>query len=312
VDVNSTFSYQGGQGAGTGIVLSSNGEVLTNNHVIDGATKVSVTDVGNGKTYNASVVGYDPTHDLAVLQLQGASGLQTAKLGDSSKSAVGDPVVAVGNAGGRGGAPSSTGGSITAVNQSITAGDEAGGSSEQLSGLIQVNANIQPGDSGGSLVNTSGDVIGVDTAASQGTSLTSSGTQGFAIPINQALATAKAIEAGHGSSDVHLGPTAFLGAELSPSNNPSGGFGRNQGGFDSSSASGAPLAGVVSGGPLAQAGLAAGDVITSINGTTVDSSSALSSTLIQHHPGDKVQVGWVDSSGQSHTTTVTLASGPPA
>jgi S1-C subfamily serine protease len=312
VDVNSTFSYQGGQGAGTGIVLSSNGEVLTNNHVIDGATKVSVTDVGNGKTYNASVVGYDPTHDLAVLQLQGASGLQTAKLGDSSKSAVGDPVVAVGNAGGRGGAPSSTGGSITAVNQSITAGDEAGGSSEQLSGLIQVNANIQPGDSGGSLVNTSGDVIGVDTAASQGSSLTSSGTQGFAIPINQALATAKAIEAGHGSSDVHLGPTAFLGAELSPSNNPSGGFGRNQGGFDSTSASGAPLAGVVSGGPLAEAGLAAGDVITSINGTTIDSSSTLSSTLIQYHPGDKVQLGWVDSSGQSHTTTVTLAGGPPA
>jgi S1-C subfamily serine protease len=312
VDVNSTFSYQGGQGAGTGIVLSSNGEVVTNNHVIDGATKVSVTDVGNGKTYNASVVGYDPTHDLAVLQLQGASGLQTAKLGDSSKSAVGDPVVAVGNAGGRGGAPSSTGGSITAVNQSITAGDEAGGSSEQLSGLIQVNANIQPGDSGGSLVNASGDVIGVDTAASQGSSLTSSGNQGFAIPINQALATAKAIEAGHGSSDVHLGPTAFLGAEVSPSNNPSGGFGRNQGGFDSSSVSGAPLAGVVSGGPLAQAGLAAGDVITSINGTTVDSPSTLSSTLTQYHPGDKVQVGWVDSSGQSHTTTATLASGPPA
>jgi S1-C subfamily serine protease len=312
VDVNSAFSYQGGQGAGTGIVLSSNGEVLTNNHVIDGATKVSVTDVGNGKTYNASVVGYDPTHDLAVLQLQGASGLQTAKLGDSSKSAVGDPVVAVGNAGGRGGTPSSTGGSITAVNQSITAGDEAGGSSEQLSGLIQVSANIQPGDSGGSLVNASGDVIGVDTAASQGSSLTSSGNQGFAIPINQALATAKAIEAGHGSSGVHLGPTAFLGAEVSPSNNPSSGFGRNQGGFDSSSASGAPLAGVVSGGPLAQAGLAAGDVITSINGTTVDSSSTLSSTLTQYHPGDKVQVGWVDSSGQSHTTTVTLASGPPA
>jgi S1-C subfamily serine protease len=314
VDVNSTFSYQGGQGAGTGIVLSSNGEVLTNNHVIDGATKVSVTDVGNGKTYNASVVGYDPSHDLAVLQLQGASGLQTAKLGDSSKTAVGDPVVAVGNAGGTGGTPTSTGGSITALNRSITAGDEAGGSSEQLSGLIQVNANIQPGDSGGSLVNGSGEVIGVDTAASQGSTLTSSGNQGFAIPINQALATAKAIEASHGSSDVHLGPTAFLGAELSPSNNQSAslGYGGSDGGFGSSNASGAPLAGVVSGGPLAEAGIAAGDTITSIDGTTIDSSSTVSSTLIQHHPGDKVQVGWVDSSGQSHTTTVTLASGPPA
>ena len=182
VDINSTFSYQSAQGAGTGIVLTSNGEILTNNHVINGATKISVTDIGNGKTYNANVVGYDATGDIAVLQLQGASGLQTAKIGDASKAAVGESVVAVGNAGGTGGTPSSAGGSITALNQSITAGDDLDGANEQLSGLIQVNADIQPGDSGGSLVNTAGEVIGMDTAASQGNSSTPPGPRASPFP----------------------------------------------------------------------------------------------------------------------------------
>src|SRR5262249_55969418 len=184
VDINVTFGYKGAQGAGTGIVLTSKGEVITNNHVINGATKISVTDIGNGKTYSANVVGYDASHDIAVLQLQGASGLTTAKIGDSSQAAVGQSVVAIGNAGGTGGTPSNAGGSITDLNQSITASDDLGGTSEQLSGLIQVNADIQPGDSGGSLVNTSGEVIGIDTAASQGYSLQSTGNQGYAIPIN--------------------------------------------------------------------------------------------------------------------------------
>ena len=168
VDINSTFGSEGAKGAGTGIVLTANGEILTNNHVVDLATSISVTDIGNGKTYPATVVGYDSTKDIAVLQLQGASGLQTAKLGDSSTAAVGDPVVALGNAGGTGGTPSAAAGSITALNQSITAGDDLDGSSEQLSGLIQTNADVQAGDSGGSLVNSSGEVIGVDTAASDG------------------------------------------------------------------------------------------------------------------------------------------------
>src|SRR5262249_36999027 len=138
--------------------------------------------------------------------------------------------------------------------------------------------------------------------------------QAFAIPIDQALATAKAIEAGHGSSDVHVGSTAFLGAEVTPSGDQgsSGGGDGGLGGFNSSSTSGAALSGVVSVGPAAEAGLAEGDVITSLGGTTIDSASTLSQTMVRYHPGDKVQLGWVDSSGQSHTTTVTLASGPPA
>ena len=315
VDINSTLSYQSAQGAGTGIVLSSTGEILTNNHVIDGATKISVTDVGNGKTYNATVVGYDAAHDTAVLQLQGASGLQTAKLGDSSKVAVGESVVAIGNAGGTGGIPTPAGGSITALNQSITASDELGGNSEQLSGLIQVNADIQAGDSGGSLVNSAGQVIGMDTAASAGSLSQSAGNQGFAIPIDQALSTARQIESGQGTATVHVGATAFLGVMISSSGEPTGpgGYsGEGPGSFAGSGTSGAAVSSVVNGGPAGQAGLAAGDVITSLNGQTVDSASTLSKLMAGLHPGDEVQLGWTDTSGQAHTATVDLGTGPPA
>jgi S1-C subfamily serine protease len=312
VDINSTFSYQSAQGAGTGIVLTSNGEVLTNNHVINGATKISVTDVGNGKTYNATVVGYDSSHDVAVLQLQGASGLRTAQLGNSSSAAVGQSVVAIGNAGGTGGTPSSAGGSITAVNQSITAGDQLDGTSEQLSGLIQVNADIQAGDSGGSLVNTAGQVIGLDTAASSSFSIQTSGTEGFAIPINQAMTIVQQIESGQGSATAHVGPSAFLGVLLASSGSGQNGSGFGGGGFGGSSSSGLTISSVVSGGAAEQAGLGAGDVITSLDGQAVDSASTLSGLMVSHHPGDKVQIGWTDASGQSHTTTVVLGSGPPA
>ena len=167
VDVVSTLGDENGKAAGTGMVLTSNGEVLTNNHVIDGATSISVTDIGNGHTYKATVVGYDKTKDIAVLQLQNASGLRTVTFGDSSTVSVGQQVVAIGNAEGKGGQPSVVTGSVTALNQSITASDEGSASnSEQLTGLIQTNAPIQPGDSGGPLVNSAGQVIGIDTAAS--------------------------------------------------------------------------------------------------------------------------------------------------
>ncbi len=315
VDVNSTFSYQGAQGAGTGVVLSSTGEILTNNHVIDGATKISVTDVGNGKTYNAAVVGYDASHDIAVLQLDGASGLQTAELGDSASTAVGDPVVAIGNAGGGGGTPTSAGGSITALGQSITASDELGGTSEQLSGLIQVNADVQAGDSGGSLVNSAGQVIGIDTAGSAGSSSQSSGTQGFAIPINQALTIAQQIESGNGSATAHVGPTAFLGVQISPSGGQTGsgsyygGGSANPGGPGTS---GAAISGVVNGAAAQRAGLTAGDAITSLDGQAVSSAADLSRLMVGDHPGSQVTLGWTDTSGQPHTATIDLGAGPPA
>jgi len=311
VDINSTFGYEGASGAGTGIVLTSTGEILTNNHVIDGATAISVVDVGNGKTYKATVVGYDATQDIAVLQLQGASGLKVANIGDSSKATVGESVVAIGNAGGTGGAPSAAGGSILALNQPITASDELGGTSEQLTGLIEVNADVQPGDSGGSLVNSSGQVIGIDTAASGSNGQddpfaayqsASSGNQGFAIPINEALTIAHQMVAGTASATVHIGSTAFLGVELASADSY----------YGSSTASGAAIAAVIDGGTAAQAGLAEGDVITSLGGHTVDSATTLSTLMAGYHAGTKVALGWTDVNGQAHTATVALGSGPSA
>ena len=240
VDVVSTDGYQGATSAGTGIVLSSTGEVLTNNHVVNGATSIKVTDIGNGKTYTATVVGYDATHDVAVIQLQDASGLTTASLGNSSTVQTGDSVTALGNAEGKGGTPSVAPGTVTALNQSITASDELSNVSEQLTGLIETNAPIQPGDSGGSLVNSYGQVIGMDTAAgssdqTQGQSSTATATQAYAIPINEAVSIAQQIESGTTTADVHIGATAFLGLEIGSSSTGSsgsngiGGFGGSNG-----------------------------------------------------------------------------------
>jgi S1-C subfamily serine protease len=225
---------------------------------------------------------------------------------------------------------------VTALNQSITAQDQGDGTSEQLNGLIETNANIQAGDSGGALVNTSGEVIGVDTAASAGYSFQfngqGQGNQGFAIPINTAMSIARQIEAGKGSSTIHIGTTAFLGVEISPngsspgsgSGNGGNGFGPfgGGGGFGNSGStgntgnggstgSGAAVAGVVTNGPAQEAGIAQGDVITSLGGKTINSADDLTRDMSSYHPGDKVQVAWTDAQGQTHTATVQLSSGPP-
>jgi S1-C subfamily serine protease len=341
VDVVTTLGYQGGRAAGTGIVLTSDGEVLTNNHVIRGATSIKVTDVGNGRTYTAKVVGYDASKDVAVIKLQNASGLTTANLGDSSSVQAGDAVTALGNAGGKGGTPSVASGTVTALNQSITASDEgSGANSEQLSGLIETNADIQPGDSGGALVDAYGQVIGMNTAASSGTQFQSesgqSAAQAYAIPIDKAETIADQIEGGQSSSTVHIGATAFLGIESGGSNSGSGsgdsggfggfgGFGQGDGsgfgGFGqgdgsasdgSGASSGVTISGALSGSPAANAGLTAGDTITSVGGQSVSSADDIQQALVKYHPGDKIAVNWVDQSGQSQTATVTLASGPAA
>jgi S1-C subfamily serine protease len=307
VDVVSTLGYQQSEAAGTGLVLTPSGEVLTNNHVIEGATSITVTDVGSGRSYQATVVGYDQSKDIAVLQLQGASGLQTVSLGNSDTAAIGQAVVGIGNAGGAGGTPSVASGQITALGQSITASDAGSGTSEQLTGLIEDNADIQPGDSGGPLVNTAGQVIGIDTAASTATGFQfqtqqSQATQAFAIPINEALSIAHQIMASDASSTVHIGSTGFLGVEVMSASNAA-----DQG---IQAGSGAVVAGVLPGSAAEGAGITAGDVITSVDGQSVSSPSALQSAMEQHHAGDTVTLGWTDQSGQSHSATVTLAAGP--
>jgi S1-C subfamily serine protease len=317
VDINTNLSYEDEQAAGTGMVLTSTGEILTNNHVIDGATSISVTDVGNGKTYSATVVGYDRTGDIAVIKLNGASGLQTVTTA-SATAAVGQAIVGIGNAGGTGGTPSAAGGSVTALDQSITASDDSGGNSENLTGLIEVNAGIEPGDSGGSLVDAQGQVLGMDTAASTASGYEDGATQAYAIPIQTALSVAKKIESGQASSTIHIGPTAFLGVGVgssSGSSDSSGSFGSsgNLGGSGSSSnSSGAYVSEVLSGSVAGRAGVVVGDTITSLNGTTINSPTDLSNLLEPEHPGDTVQLQWTDSSGQTHSASVTLGSGPPA
>ena len=306
VDINLTLGYGSGEGAATGIVLTASGLVLTNNHVVDGATAIQATDLGNGRSYSATVLGYDTSKDVALIQLRGASGLATAQLGDSSAVTVGQAVVGIGNAGGLGGTPSAAAGAVVALDQQITAGDVLDGSSEQLAGLIETNADIRPGDSGGPLLNAAGQVIAMDTAASGGFSLNSTAhhNQSFAIPINTARAVVSQIENHDASATVHIGPTAFLGVELQPAaqGSLSGGSG--------SASSGATIDGVVPGTPAAHAGLTAGDTIVSVGGQPVASPTALTVLLTRHQPGDKVAIGWSDTSGGQHTSTVTLAAGP--
>ena len=294
VDIVTELKYQGGEAAGTGMILTSNGEVLTNNHVVNGATSIKVTVVSTGATYNATVVGTDPTEDVAVVQLQNASGLQTAKTADSSKVQAGDAVTAVGNAGGVGGTPSAATGSVIATGQSLTASDENGSNAETLNDMIQIDADVQAGDSGGPLYNASDKVIGMDTAASSSNSIGYGGqtAEAYAIPINRALSIADQIESGHETSTIHIGSPAFLGVGLQDSTN------------------GAVVTDVASGTPAEQAGLSAGDVITSLGGKTVDSAEALSTAIAAHNPGDHVTLGWTDQSGQSHSESITLIAGP--
>jgi S1-C subfamily serine protease len=187
VDVNTQLSKPGLRAAGTGIVLGSSGRVVTNNHVIDDAVSITVTDIGNGRIYPVTVVGHDPGHDIAVLQMQGASGLATALIGDSDKVAVNDEVVAIGNAGGLGGTPSIAPGKVTALHQTVIVADELTHSSQQLTGMIQVAADVEPGDSGGPLVNAAGQVVGVVTAGNAKSGSQTVG-EGLAIPINDAVA----------------------------------------------------------------------------------------------------------------------------
>ena len=247
VDITTTLGYQSAKAAGTGMVLTSSGVVLTNNHVIDGATKITAQIAGAGTVYNAKVVGTDPTADVAVIQLEGVSNMKTVKLGDATKVTVGSTAIAIGNALNLPGPPSVTTGTITALNQSITAGDEGGGNSENLTGLLETDALLRPGNSGGPLVDSSGAVIGMNTAASTGSSanVDQGSNTGYAIPINTAVAIAGEITAGHASDTIHIGLPAFLGVQIQSA------------GATGGATNGVGVAGVASGTPAESAGLAA-------------------------------------------------------
>jgi S1-C subfamily serine protease len=314
VDVTSDLKYSGATAEGTGMVISSTGLVLTNNHVIDQSTSVSAQIVTSGRTYTAKVIGYNSTDDVALLQLVGASGLKTVSLSNSSEAKVGEAVLALGNAGGRGGLPSTAQGTIQGVNQSIKAADQGANTTEDLHGLLETDAPIQEGDSGGPLVNGSGQVVGMDTAAGPAsTEPTEPGegttaTQGYAIPINEAISIADEINAGKASTTVHIGLSGFIGVNVGDAASPTECGTSETGGalFTPAVSSGALVCDVIPGAPAQSAGLAGGDVITSVNGVAVSNAAGLTNQMANARPGSQLSIAYVSQSGARHTTTVTL------
>jgi S1-C subfamily serine protease len=286
VTIVTQLGYENGEAAGTGIILNSGGRILTNNHVIDGATAIKVTVESTGTSYTAQVVGTNATKDVAVLQLQHASGLTTAALATGTPS-TGDTVTAVGNANGTG-TLSAAEGTVSALGQTITTSSDGSTTGETLHGLIEISADVVSGDSGGAVENTSGDVVGVTTAASSGTA----DVTGYAIPIGTALGIAKQIVAGDDTSEITLGLPAFLGVSLT------------------TSSSGAVVDSVLAGTAAAKTAIAAGDTITAVDGTTISAGSDLSAAIAKHAPGDRVRIGYTSAAGDSRTVTVTLTEGP--
>ena len=299
VDINTTLSYQGAVGAGTGILLSPDGEVLTNNHVIEGATDITAVSLANSRTYPVDVIGFDRASDIALVRLRGATGLPTAILGTSSTLAVGDPIAAIGNSNGSSAPPSYAPGTVTEIGASVRASDESGGGARELYDLIRVAAEIRPGDSGGPLVNGVGQVVGVNVAATLTYRMGGvTGGEGFAIPIDRALGIANQIRSGVISDSIHLGDTAFIGVGIADSSPMSRG------------PAGAVVRQVLPGTPAGQIGLFSGDVITAVDGIPINSAEDLSNVMDQRRPGDIIMLTWIDRAGIPRSAPLVLAKGP--
>jgi S1-C subfamily serine protease len=290
VQISTVVDFDAGVAAGTGIVLDASAVgggalVVTNHHVVEGATSIEVTDPVTGETADAEVLGFDAVKDVAVLRVDSTS--LTAVSTDSSGVDVGDPVVAVGDAGGDGGSLTAAEGTVTALRQKIDI-TEDDGSVATLRRLIQVDSDIIPGDSGGALLEEDGDVVGMNVAASSGTGE----IDGYVIPMRRVLKVVDKVLADNDDGPVTLGYSAFLGVGLSTSG-------------------GAAVVGnLVADGPAADAGIEAGSTITSFDGTTVSSSTQLRRLIQQHDPGEQVVVTWSDAQGDAHDATITLGRAP--
>jgi S1-C subfamily serine protease len=303
--IDTVLPYQGARAAGTGMVLTASGQVLTNYHVVEGAGTITVTVATTGQSYPASVVGTDPSNDVALLQLTGASGLTTVRA-DDDRAQVGDAVTAVGNAGGTG-TLTAAAGTISSLTSSVTAASEGSSGTETLASMIETTADVVAGDSGGPLFDAEGEVVGIDTAASTGAEI-----DGYAIPIARALGIVEQIRSGAESGSVRIGPAAFLGVELSSGVSEYAyayGFGSAR---NAAAASGATVGTVIPGSAAAAAGLQAGDVITSLDGHAIGSATDVGSALTGWNPGDQVTIGWTDQSVATHTATVALGASPVA
>jgi S1-C subfamily serine protease len=299
VQITTVVDFQKIISDGTGIVLSPDGQVLTNHHIVQGANSIKARSVVNGQTFDADVIGYARGDDIAVLQLRGAFGLPVAPLGDSNLVAVGEPVLTIGNANGTGNPLTHETGVVTNLNRTVEAEDGLTGGIDILGGMIESSTNLRSGDSGGALVNSMGRVVGLNAAATlnveEGGGLGPAG-QGFAIPINRAMDIANQIRNRVSSPSVHIGPSAMLGVGISAADDVDEG--------------GLPVRSTLVDGPADQAGVRPGDIITMVDGVPVDSANALTGLLDHHYPGDVIELHWIDQAGTQRNAKITLFVGP--
>jgi putative serine protease PepD len=273
----------GGEAAGTGIILTSDGEIVTNAHVVEGASTITVTLPSEVQAREAKLVGSDTGADVAVLQLSGVSGLTAADLGDSSTLQVGDDVVAIGNALALRGSPTVTKGIVSALGRTLDTG------SVTMTGLLQTDASISSGNSGGPLVNALGKVVGINTAVATSTNTTSAENIGFAIPINMVMPVVQRLKSGGSAA-----AKGYLGVSTA---DPTDG------------SRGSLIQTVESGSPAEKAGIKAGDLVVSVGGSTVDGAAALAGVVRAHAPGDKVEIV-VARAGRELTLDATLGTAP--
>jgi len=295
---------EGSEDQGTGMIISSDGMVITNNHVIAVAASggsITVTRSGSTSSLSASLIGRDPSNDVALIKIQGVSGLAPVVLGNSNKVVVGDAAVAIGNALGlAAGTPTVTSGIISALGRTVTATDESGQSSETLNNMIQTDAAINPGNSGGPLLDSAGDVIGMNTAVASGSTGTSAQNIGFAIPASRIEALLPELEQG-GTQVTTTG--SYMGVDITTVT-PSL---RSQYGLVPTS--GAVILNVVDDSPASAAGLKAGDVIVALDGKKITTAEDVITFTKAHQPGDKVQVTY-QRGKLTATTTLTLGTPP--
>ncbi|MGV9745936.1 S1C family serine protease [Rhodococcus zopfii] len=284
--------------AGTGIVLTPDGLVLTNHHVVSGADEITAISAATGLTYDVAVNGYDRAHDIAVVQLGSAQDLPVATLADAPGPGVGSSVTAFGNSDG-GGVVVAAPGTIVATGRNVLVRDSVDGSRHRLTGMLQSDAAIRPGDSGGPLVDAFGAVVGVNTAGAVGEDPADAPTapEAYAVPISAALEIVEQIRSGAGGGTVHVGPTPLLGVTVTTV---------REGGEDR----GAEVLWVSFDSPAEAAGLDIGDVITSFDGNPVASHGDLETLLMARRPGETVEIGWRDKTGARQTATVAVESGP--
>jgi S1-C subfamily serine protease len=278
----------GAKVAGTGVILTSSGEVVTGYNVVNGAVSIAADVSGSASRYAATTFALSPTNEVAVLQLLNASGLPSASIGTSSHVKVGDHVTAIGRMARGAGTAADTQGAVVALGQTIVAADPDGASPETLQGLIAFNAPLPGNSSGGPLIDASGKLIGL-----QVTSALAAGTAGeaFAIPIDRVLSIVHDVNTHTQAPDILEGQGAYLGIDA----------------LDGATPPGALVVAVGPGTPAEVARIAPKDVIVSIDGVGIDSVAALHAQLQRHHGGDYVVVGWIDPAGHHHIASVQLA-----